>query len=247
MIQSYKFKGKNRIEDFLLYRKQGHCEYFATATVLLLRAAGIPARYTVGYSVQEYSGLEKKYIARARDAHSWVTAYINGSWQILDTTPATWSIIEAEGEPWWLSASDFWSWLHYQVSSWKNRDPEKEDTKYWLGLVTILLIYLGWRLLSRKKEKLKQQPLFKAFNKKSYQGMDSPFYILFQRLEKKMPKQYPGETLQSWLHRINHQLDKVESSEILDLHYRYRFDPAGLDKKEKKKFFSKVKEIMATM
>ena len=40
------------LEDFLLKSKSGHCEYFATSTVLLLRAAGIPARYTVGYLCQ---------------------------------------------------------------------------------------------------------------------------------------------------------------------------------------------------
>ena len=34
---------------FLLRTRSGHCEYFATATVLLLRQLGIPARYAVGY------------------------------------------------------------------------------------------------------------------------------------------------------------------------------------------------------
>ena len=33
------------LADFLLRTRSGHCEYYATATVLLLRAAGIPARY----------------------------------------------------------------------------------------------------------------------------------------------------------------------------------------------------------
>ena len=244
LIQSYKFKGKNRLEDFLLYRKQGHCEYFATATTLLLRAAGIPARYTVGYSVQEFSRLENQYIARARDAHSWVTAYINGRWQILDTTPATWALIEAEGEPWWLPVSDFWSWLHYQVSSWKNRDPEKENTKSLLGIVIILLIYLGWRLKFKKQQKPKQLKFEKPFDKKHYPGMDSPFYIFFQCLEKKMPKQYPGETMKTWLHRINHQMDDILSNEVLNLHYRYRFDPAGLDNQEKKEFNLKIKSLI---
>src|SRR5207247_2415301 len=42
--------GKSALEDFLLTRRSGHCEYFATATVLLLREAGVPARYAVGYA-----------------------------------------------------------------------------------------------------------------------------------------------------------------------------------------------------
>ncbi len=38
---------------FLLTSHCGHCEYFATATVLLLREAGIPARYVTGYGIPE--------------------------------------------------------------------------------------------------------------------------------------------------------------------------------------------------
>jgi transglutaminase-like putative cysteine protease len=58
------------LADFLLESRRGHCEYFATATVLLLRAAGVPARYATGYSVQEWSELEQRYLVRQRHAHS---------------------------------------------------------------------------------------------------------------------------------------------------------------------------------
>ncbi|NJM96139.1 MAG: transglutaminase domain-containing protein [Phormidesmis sp. RL_2_1] len=46
------------ISDFLLHIQAGHCEYFASATTLLLRGAGIPARYAVGYLAHEFSPLE---------------------------------------------------------------------------------------------------------------------------------------------------------------------------------------------
>src|SRR6266851_4629986 len=49
---------------FLLRSRSGHCEYFATATVLLLRQLHIPARYAVGYAVHEHSG--QKYVVRQR-------------------------------------------------------------------------------------------------------------------------------------------------------------------------------------
>jgi hypothetical protein len=54
---------------FLLHSRSGHCEYFATATVLLLRELGIPARYAVGYAVHESS--HHGYVVRERDAHAW--------------------------------------------------------------------------------------------------------------------------------------------------------------------------------
>jgi transglutaminase-like putative cysteine protease len=44
---------ETELARFLLHTRSGHCEYFATATTLLLRYAGVPTRYAVGYSVQE--------------------------------------------------------------------------------------------------------------------------------------------------------------------------------------------------
>src|SRR6202044_28053 len=73
---------------FLLQTHSGHCEYFATATVLLLREMHIPARYAVGYYVHEASG--HHYVVRERDAHAWcmVWDFTAKTWQTLDTTPA---------------------------------------------------------------------------------------------------------------------------------------------------------------
>ncbi|MES1181011.1 MAG: transglutaminase-like domain-containing protein, partial [Verrucomicrobiota bacterium] len=79
---------------FLLRTRSGHCEFFATATVLLLRELGIPARYGVGYAVHEASG--KGYVVRERDAHAWCLVWDKqaGTWVDFDTTPGSW--VEAE-------------------------------------------------------------------------------------------------------------------------------------------------------
>src|SRR5258706_2772754 len=79
--------GRTPLEDFLLHSKSGHCEYFAAATTLLLRAAGIPARYATGFSVQEYSKLEEAYIVRARHGHAWARAFVDGAGVDVGHTP----------------------------------------------------------------------------------------------------------------------------------------------------------------
>jgi protein-glutamine gamma-glutamyltransferase len=79
--------GETPLAAFLLDHRAGHCEYFASATSLLLRAAGISTRYTVGYVVDEYSPAEQQYVVRANHAHAWVMAYVNGSWVTVETTP----------------------------------------------------------------------------------------------------------------------------------------------------------------
>ena len=62
--------GSTPLGDFLRYTKSGHCEYFAGAATLLLRAAGVPARYATGFAMVEYSPLEEAYVVRARHAHA---------------------------------------------------------------------------------------------------------------------------------------------------------------------------------
>ena len=73
---------------FLFERKEGHCEYFASAMAVMLRTLGIPTRIVNGFHGGEYNDLTGSYIVRGRDAHSWVEAYIPGyAWVSFDPTP----------------------------------------------------------------------------------------------------------------------------------------------------------------
>lgn len=63
--------GRDAVDLFLFDTKQGYSDYQASAMVVLLRAAGVPARLATGYAVQEYDLNAKKYIVREKDAQSW--------------------------------------------------------------------------------------------------------------------------------------------------------------------------------
>lgn len=63
------------LEDFVALHREGHCEYFAGALTLMLRAIGVPARVVVGFA-REPDPDGKPTIVRQSDAHSWVEAYI---------------------------------------------------------------------------------------------------------------------------------------------------------------------------
>src|SRR5581483_5310566 len=77
------------LADFLFVRKQGHCEYFASAMAVMLRTLGIPSRLVNGFRNGEYNDVTGSYIVRARNAHSWVEAYFPGhGWISFDPTPA---------------------------------------------------------------------------------------------------------------------------------------------------------------
>jgi len=76
------------IEDFLLRTRRGHCEYFASAMVLLLRAQGIPARLVTGFYGAEWSSWERRWVVRQSNAHAWVEAWLaDGGWTTFEPTP----------------------------------------------------------------------------------------------------------------------------------------------------------------
>ncbi len=73
---------------FLRAGGKGHCEYFASALVLLARSVGIPGRVAAGYRVFEHNPVGGYYIVRKRDAHAWAELWVDGRWQTFDATPA---------------------------------------------------------------------------------------------------------------------------------------------------------------
>lgn len=87
------------IEDFLTNRKTGHCQYFATALALLLRASGIPSRVVTGFKGGIESGEPGVLEVQQRHAHAWVEAYLDDGWVTLDATPPSRDeFVEAIGE-----------------------------------------------------------------------------------------------------------------------------------------------------
>jgi len=76
------------ISDFLFGSREGYCEHFATAMVLLVRAAGVPARLVSGYAGGEWNAMGGYLLVRERDAHTWVEVYEPGyGWITFDPTP----------------------------------------------------------------------------------------------------------------------------------------------------------------
>ncbi|RKZ36687.1 MAG: hypothetical protein DRQ37_03590 [Gammaproteobacteria bacterium] len=216
---------------FLKESRRGHCEYFASATVLLLRAAGIPARYASGYSIQEYSEVEQAYVVRRRHAHSWALAYIDGRWQDVDTTPPGWIELEAADAPWWEGTYDLLSWLWYRFTRWRLTDTAGESNDWILWLVFPLVAVLIWRLYRRGE--LTRRP---STNRNSRlvgrPQEESGFQLIAARLHAAGYPRREGETLAAWFNRLQQTQGVVGAAEvqasILPLHYRYRFDPAGL-------------------
>ena len=79
--------GADAVTSFLFGSRRGYCEQISTATVVMLRSLGIPARETVGYVPGSYNPITDLYDVQAKDAHAWVQVWFPGyGWQNFDPT-----------------------------------------------------------------------------------------------------------------------------------------------------------------
>ncbi|MGH9753079.1 MAG: transglutaminase TgpA family protein [Blastocatellia bacterium] len=94
------------VADFLFNTREGHCEYFASAMVLMLRSRRVPARLVNGFQMGEYNDAADFYTVRQSDAHSWVEVYFpggqSGLWIAFDPTPAAGLSVYGGGLAAWL-------------------------------------------------------------------------------------------------------------------------------------------------
>ncbi|MCB9547620.1 MAG: DUF3488 domain-containing protein [Myxococcales bacterium] len=76
------------LEDFLFVQRRGHCEYFATAMIILLRTQGIAARNVNGFLGGTWNSFGGYLAISQGEAHSWVELWLGpGQWVTRDPTP----------------------------------------------------------------------------------------------------------------------------------------------------------------
>lgn len=233
------------LADFLLRKRSGHCEFYASATVLLLRAGGVPSRYAVGYSVSERH--RGSWVARGRDAHAWTLAWIDGRWQSVDTTPGIWRDREREQrfilQPVLDVLSD--AWFHF--THWR----QQSDVGRTLLLVGSLfgLGWLAWRQLRGGEWKKAFRTPRNQAHVETYPGMDSELFEVMRQLQSQHGNRPPHETLQSWMDRVlanSLQSDPI-FREAIRLHERLRFDPQGISSTERADLLRHARHILAQL
>jgi protein-glutamine gamma-glutamyltransferase len=82
--------GEEPLADFLFNVREGHCEYFATAMVMMLRTQGVAARIVNGFQRGEYNETADMFVVKQKNAHSWVEVYFprEKAWVTFDPTPS---------------------------------------------------------------------------------------------------------------------------------------------------------------
>jgi hypothetical protein len=218
---------------FLSQTRSGHCEYFATATTLLLRQANIPARYVVGYYVHERHG--SKYVVRLRDAHAWCLVWDEQiqQWVNFDTTPPSWIKEEARTASAFQWLSDAWTRFTFELAKFRWGQSRVRE---WLFLLIVPgLLVLAYQIIFRRRRKKARSGDAEA--NRVWPGLDSEFYRLEAALAARGFPRTAEEPLTQWLERATESVDladlRTPLRQLLRLHYRHRFDPAGLTEAER--------------
>jgi transglutaminase-like putative cysteine protease len=199
----------NPLEDFLERTQAGHCEYFASAQALMLRARGVPARVVNGYRLGPWIPEGGYFRVSQNEAHSWVEYWHEGRWRTSDPTPRGPAAM-ASG-PLGLGAFDRWldalryrwdryvvrysdqdqqtglAWIqgHLQDWEWRWRAPSKA------ALGTLGLAVLGWLLW-------RSRPWWPA---PAGLGQIRALRPLVARTRATAPAE-PGDTARTWLLRL---------------------------------------------
>jgi transglutaminase-like putative cysteine protease len=66
------------VDYFLFDLEKGYCDYYASAMVVMARAAGLPARLAIGYASGRYEPQSESYLVSEADAHSWPEVFFPG-------------------------------------------------------------------------------------------------------------------------------------------------------------------------
>ncbi|MFC4994635.1 transglutaminase-like domain-containing protein [Rubritalea tangerina] len=218
---------RTKLEWFLETVKKGHCEYYASATVLLLREVGIPARYTVGYAVMERDG--DRWNVRGTHAHAWVRAYIDGKWINVDTTPPDFRGVAAHSE---INPVD---WLREQIAILREDffiwriDPENRSlflTRAGIagGILVLWIVYRLWSARSRRESDGQIGYLWDG------DVVVTPLHKLEKLVRKKVGPRGAGEDYGAWVGRLKEfgEVDAALVDSVVMEHRRLRFDPRAV-------------------
>lgn len=245
------------VGTFLERTRAGHCEYFATATALLLREAGVPARYCVGFSVNENDTNRGEWIMRGHHAHAWCRVWVDrknpdgtiiGQWEDVDLTPSAWHSMDTLGRPdWQRKLTDWWQRVREDFLIWRTREANKTRVAIAIGaIISLLLLWIGWRLWhTRQRRAAKIHNRYKR-------PKDTPITALHKlepMIAKKIGRRPSGTPLCRWMLRLADQVPAIRAQlfRTAELHSMIRFDPAQNPEHLSDELSSLVKELKRTL
>ena len=208
--------GLHWIDDFMFQNKIGFCEHYSTAFVVLMRAAGIPARVVTGYAGGFYNKTGDYWLIRNSDAHAWAEVWLRGrGWTRVDPTAAVaaaniYDTLEERApgrigsfaglqKLWEVSDTMRRGWNDFvlgfdskrQASMFKRFGIDKVDSSTLIALFVLAVgIAMAWMVLLLRRGERIADPLLRAWHQ------------LSKRYSKHGLGRAPHEPVSAWVDRI---------------------------------------------
>lgn len=235
------------ITRFLTKSRSGHCEYFATATTLLLREAGIPARYTTGYAVMERDTKRGEFVIRGTHGHAWCRVWDGGSgrWIDLDTTPGSWLENLSPHSTVTQRFNDAVTRLREDFFLWRNRPGNRFAVSLVMSAIGLGLAGFLVRKLWKSKRRLAT-----AKTATAYHGplIRTPLHGLEKQAENHLGSRPPGQPFAAWLLGLRPALaDSSALAEAIALHQQLRFDPGPLTQAHQDRLAELAGQLASTL
>lgn len=231
------------IQQFLTRTKAGHCEYFAAATTLLLRQAGIPARYAIGYAVAERDVRRKEFVIRGTHGHAWCRVWDEQAknWIDFDTTPANWVGTLAPQKTRMQGFNDMLKRWREDFFLWRNNPYNRLGVSIFMGLLALGILSFIVKRLWKSKRRMDAE---KRSNGYGGPIIRTPLHALEKAARKRIGPRPAGEPFSEWLLRLRPGLtDANLLDEAISLHQRLRFDPAPALPDAREKLAELVKRL----
>lgn len=235
------------ISRFLTSVRAGHCEYFASASALLLRAAGIPTRYAVGYAVMERDAKRGEFVIRGTHSHAWCRVWneSTASWLDFDATPPDWTAMVSQQPTFLQNLNDNLKRLREDFSLWRNRPSNRLAVT--LGMIAIGLGLTGFitNRLWHSKRRLETR-----IQSGTYEGPEirTPLHDLEAQARKHIGPRPPGQPFAAWISRLRPSLpDSPLLDEAIALHQRLRFDPADHPPAHRERLATLARQIKSAL
>ncbi|MES2996374.1 MAG: transglutaminase domain-containing protein [Verrucomicrobiota bacterium] len=217
------------LAQFLTTKRRGHCEYFATAAVMMLREAGIPARYATGYAVMEFDRGRSEYIIRGNHSHAWVRVWDSASqqWIDFDPTPPSWFTNLNKQTTRVQKFNDLVKRLREDFFIWRNQPANRMGVTIAMMVVGFLLAAFIIRRLWRSRRRVETNSVVPSYNGNIPR---TELYRLEKVARKILGSRPPASTFGNWLAGLGPAMDNpAVLHEALHLHTRLRFDPQPAD------------------
>ncbi len=218
--------GPTAIAEFLTETRSGHCEYFATAAVLLLREAGVPARYAVGYAVMEQDRPGGEWVIRGLHRHAWCRVWDEQAelWIDFDPTPPNWLAMETRRENSMQWLSDAFQRAREDFFIWRNEPRNRVAVFIVMGVIAFGVFLFVAQRLWKSRRLVHDTDVGKV---DLGPPIRTPLHGLEPLVRKRIGPRRDGQTFAAWLATLGNFLsDPAPLEEAIVLHQQLRFDPA---------------------